>query len=204
MSEEKTLNYYDQHAREWAEKHHGFDETSFWKPWMEKLQKYLPSGKLIEIGSGTGKDAANLVALGFDYVGTDASQGLLELARQRNPEIAFKKVRIQDLTEMFEEDMFDGFWSAATLLHIPKNEIDLALSNIHNVVKHDGFGFISVKEGTEEKEDENGRFYAYYTMEEFSNTLSSNSFEIKETETVTSPDGTVWLLYIVRIGVTNS
>ena len=148
----RTIDYYDTNAKKWSEVHHGDEQESYWKVEMDIFHKFLPSGKVLEVGSGSGKDASALLGLGYDYVGTDASRGLLEIAQKRNPGVEFRNKAVQDLD--FEDDRFDGFWTAATLLHIPKNEIDDARQNIVRVVRQNSVGFISVKAGAGEREDE--------------------------------------------------
>jgi SAM-dependent methyltransferase len=198
-AEEKTLKYYDENAQEWGEAHHGFEEVTFWKEEMERFHEELPSGKVLEIGSGTGKDAANLIRLGYDYVGTDASSGLLKLARKRNPGASFKNVRVQDLTDHFSENEFDGFWTAATLLHIPHDEINGSLENINNVVRNGGIGFISIKQGEGELEDETGRLFAYHTLDGFRELLARHGFEILEKDVQPMSEKTTWLKYLVKV-----
>lgn len=198
-TEEKTLSYYDNNAEEWAKAHHGFEPESFWKDWMKKLHKLLPSGKVLEIGSGTGKDASNLITLGYDYVGTDASKGLLKIAQERNPNADFKNLRVQDLKDNFNENEFDGFWTAATLLHIPKDEIEDSLQNIHTVVKNGGIGFISIKQGEGELEDETGRLFSYHTQDGFADLLIKNGFEVIEKDIQPMSESTIWLIYIVKV-----
>ncbi|OGG07211.1 hypothetical protein A2872_00785 [Candidatus Gottesmanbacteria bacterium RIFCSPHIGHO2_01_FULL_42_12] len=198
-AEEKTLGYYNKHAKEWGEAHHGFEEESFWKDWMQKLHNLLSEGKILEVGSGTGKDASNLIKLGYDYTGTDASQGLLKIAQERNPNAVFKNIKAQDLHKLFGTDEFDCFWSAATLLHIPKDEINATLQSIHAVVKDGGIGFISIKQGEGEQEDETGRLFSYYSQEEFAELLKENGFEVIEKDIQPMSEKTIWLVYLIKI-----
>jgi len=79
-SEDKTVQYYDAHAEDWTRTHGGNIGHSYWKKEMAKFHELLPKGKVLEIGSGAGKDAAALIGIGYDYVGTDASRGLLKIA----------------------------------------------------------------------------------------------------------------------------
>jgi len=197
--EDKTIKYYDEHAEEWAASHSGLNEKSFWNIEMERFHKLLPQGKLIEIGSGTGRDAADLIEMGYDYVGTDASDGFLKLARDRNPKSNFKKVRVQKLAENFSENEFDGFWTAATLLHIPKGEAGESLENIYTIVKNGGVGFISIKEGEGEIEDETSRLFSFYSQDEFSELLKRHNFEILEKSLRVDSKRTTWLIFLVRV-----
>lgn len=194
--EKQTVSYYNKKAEAWTTAHGGNEEVSYWQSEMEKFHELLPSGKVLEIGSGAGKDASALIALGYDYIGTDASRGLIRVAQKRNPGAAFLPMAVQDLD--FPKGTFDGFWTAATLLHIPKARIDGALGKIKKVVKSGGIGFISMKQGEGEKTDEKtGRWFAYYSEGEFREVLERNGFEVLETQ-IRPTDKDTWLVFFVR------
>lgn len=194
--EKKTIDYYDRNAQFWTDVHGGKEE-SYWTVEMEKFHSMLPDGKLLEIGSGSGKDAEALLRLGYDYVGTDASRGLIEIAQERNPKAIFQNKNVFDLD--YPRNTYDGFWTAATLLHIPKSRIDQALRNINWVVKSGGIGFISMKEGKEEEEDVvTERWFAYYSQREFTTVLNRNGFDVKDTEVRQSERDTWLVFYVVK------
>ncbi|MDD2578360.1 MAG: class I SAM-dependent methyltransferase [Candidatus Dojkabacteria bacterium] len=192
----KTVEYYDNEANTWSASHGGDDDESWWKDEMIRFKEYLPNGKVIEIGSGVGKDAQALISLGYDYVGTDASIGLLELARQRNPLALFVKKYIHELDSSLGE--FDGFWASAVLLHIPRDEMINSLLVISSVLKKDGIGFITMKEGEGEQIDEKtGRLFTYYKEHEFRDVLESTGFfvlEVKKRDT----EKDNWLIFYVK------
>jgi len=193
---EQTIDYYDNKAADWSEAHGGHEEASYWQNEMNKFHELLPSGKVLEIGSGAGKDASALIRFGYDYTGTDASEGLLKVAQKRNPTATFRRVGVHELD--FPEHTFDGFWTVATLLHIPKDKIDEALQRISNQVKPNGVGFITMKSGEGEREDpQTGRWFAYYSKDEFQQTLERNNFEVIEEQNRQEPKD-LWLCYWVR------
>lgn len=193
----KTIDYYDREAESWSAAHHGNEADSYWEDEMGKFHELLPSGKILEIGSGTGKDAAALIAMGYDYVGTDASKGLLQMARKRNPKASFFLKGVEELD--FPEDEFDGFWSAATLLHIPKDRIDNALTSIKKQIRPGGVGFISVKQGEGERVDKlTGRWFAYYSQGGFADILGRNGYEVVESKVKPTEGETTWLIYFVK------
>lgn len=165
---------------------------------MERFHELLPKGKVLEIGSGSGKDAAALVTMGYDYTGTDASAELLKIAKKRNPQATFRQVSVYDLD--FPPHQFDGFWTTATLLHIPKGRIDEALQRIKTQVKSGGVGFITMKAGDGEKTDpKTGRWFAYYSKEEFQQVLERNSYEVIE-EKNRQGEKDWWLCFWVKVG----
>jgi len=127
-AERQTIDYYDREAETWTVTHGGYEKKSWWENEMAKFHELLPKGKVLEIGSGAGKDASALIAMGYDYTGVDASKSMIEIAKKRNPGATFLCVKVHDLD--FPAGTFDGFWTAATLLHIPKSRIEEALAKI--------------------------------------------------------------------------
>ncbi len=198
MDEKKveTVKYYYQEANSWSASHGGDDKESWWKDEMTRFNEYLPSGRILEIGSGVGKDAEALIRLGYDYTGTDASNGLLELARKRNPSATFIQRYAHEIDHSLGE--FDGFWASAVLLHIPRDEMRDSLLAISSVIKNDGVGFITMKEGEDERVDEKtGRLFTYYKEEEFRDVLESTGFSVLEVgRRDTEKDN--WLIFYVK------
>jgi ubiquinone/menaquinone biosynthesis C-methylase UbiE len=203
--EKKTVEGYDRLAEKWAGQH---NDKRFWGEEMDRFFELLPGKKVLEIGSGGGRDAEEIIRNGYDYVGTDVSNGLLKVARKRNPEEKFINTSIYDLD--FPDNSFDGFWASAVFLHIPKSRIGEALTRLRNVVKPGGIGFISLKRGEGEVEEvqtfEDGakleRLFAYYKDSEFSNVLKRNNYDVVESKEV-KKGNTVWLVYIVRVNKQN-
>ncbi len=74
--EKQTIDAYNTHANQWAQSRRSLGK---WSKENEKntFQSYLPNGKILEIGSGGGWDAQELIKAGYDYTGTDISEGLL-------------------------------------------------------------------------------------------------------------------------------
>ena len=172
---------------------------------MAIFKKLLPEGKILEIGAGGGRDAQELIRLGYDYVGIDVAEKLLAEAQKINPTATFLHQSIYELD--FPKHAFDGFWTAATLLHIPKSRIKSALRKIHAVIKPRGIGFISIKQGKGERieQDEpqipgdHRRLFAYYSQNEFKKILEDNSYQVIETHTKPISERTTWLIYFVKV-----
>lgn len=196
-SEQNTIDYYNKHADSWTKQHGGSIGESYWAKEMLQFKKYLPSGKVLEIGSGPGKDATALITHGYQYVGTDASIGLISVAQKANPGATFLCQTVQNLD--FPENTFDGFWTAATLLHVPKTQILTVLSSIGKCIKPNGIGFISLKQGSGEKhESRTKRLFSYYSVSEFSQFLNAANFEILKTDV--RPEKTdTWLSFFVKV-----
>lgn len=158
---------------------------------------------MLEIGAGTGRDAKDLTDLGYDYVGTDNSEGLLNIARKRLPNHQFAVQSVYDLS--FPEK-FDGFWASAVLLHIPKARINEAMQRTKSAIKPGAIGFISIKDGEGEKvtkhkfdsSSELERLFTYWSKEAFTKVLSDNGFEVLFYKYKPISEKTNWHLFIVK------
>jgi SAM-dependent methyltransferase len=194
--EQETVKTYDMHAADWSASH---SSTGFWQEELEDFRKFLPSGRILEIGAGGGRDAKELIAAGYDYRGSDISVGLLEEARKNNPGAVFDQVSVYDLNY---DRPFDGFWCSAVLLHIPRDKLPKALAAIHRNMRLGAVGFMSVKEGTGERmEDEGGRrYFTYWSDKDFSERLARNGFEVLKRGYRPMSERTKWLTYIVSVG----
>lgn len=195
-NEEITRQSYDKHAAAWSSYH---SIKKFWGEEFDRFYGLLPAGKLLEVGCGAGRDAKELIQHGYDYVGTDISTGLLELARKNNPQAHFEQMSLYDLD--FNEK-FDGFWCAAVLLHIPRGRIGQALRSIRGVIKPGGFGFIAVKEGDGEimeTTDGMNRCFIYWHDEAFRQVLKDNNFKVLHYTYKPMSEHTKWLIYQVQV-----
>lgn len=198
--EQKTIDAYEKNAKAWASSR---NDADYWQKEKRLFKKYLPTGKVLEVGAGGGRDAKDLIALGYSYIGTDISNGLLNEARINVPQAHFE---IQSVYELdFLEESFDGVWACAVLLHMPKNRIDEALKSIRRVMKTGGTMCITLKMGTGERfvsGDHTGgidyeRFFSFYEDDEFRSILKRNEFEVLKSY-VTDHSNKKWLVFFVK------
>jgi SAM-dependent methyltransferase len=195
--ESKTLEYYNKNAKEWLAKLVVGSDNLLFEDELNQFNKLLSNGKILEIGCGAGNDAKWFIQNGYEYTGIDASSEMISLSKSRVPNGAFQVVSIFDIN--FPDKYFDGFWSSLTLYHFPKAKILDALKKIAEILRADGVGFISIKEGTGEKfEEDRQRFYAYYSVEEFEELLKKAGFEIIQTGKKILGK-TVFLTFFVRL-----
>ncbi|MDA1316750.1 MAG: class I SAM-dependent methyltransferase [bacterium] len=197
--EQSTIDSYNQNATTFAKSR---DEEKVWILEKQKLHNYKPHGKIIDIGSGSGRDAKDFIRFGYEYTGIDYSDGLLSQSRINNPGVTFLKQSVYDLD--FPKNHFDLFWACAILLHMPKKQIDKALQSIHQIIKIGAIGCITLKKGEGERfveGDHTGigykRFFSFYLEDEFKTILEKNSFEILESYT-TDHSNKKWLVFFVK------
>src|SRR5260370_854 len=79
---------------------------------------FKPGGSTVDIGCGSGREVAWLVANGYPALGYDPSNGLLREARARYPEILFAAAALPELTGIPEAN-FDNVLCETVLMHLP-------------------------------------------------------------------------------------
>lgn len=199
-AEELTNTGYASCARQWASDH---SSPGYWADEMDTFHRLLPAGSILEIGAGGGRDAKELTARGYNYLGTDISPEMLTVAREELPTVEFQHRSVYDLETIGRE--FDGFWASAVLLHIPRQRIDVALRQIRTVVRPGGIGFISLKDGageTVENEDVHGvqlrRLFVYWTKADFATVLDRNGYDLVRYSYHPRSPRTRWHSFIVQ------
>lgn len=193
-----TKESYDSVSQKWHDTH---STSRFWRENFDKFFDLLPEGRLLEVGCGAGRDAQELIAQGYDYVGTDISMAQVEQARKNNPGATFEQASLYDLD--FPEP-FDGFWAAAVLIHVPKDRIDEALEAIKKNMKTRAIGFLAMKEGEGERMEvkdyleDTPYFFAYWQRDEFREVLARHGMTSLHEDYIPMSERTKWLTYIVR------
>lgn len=182
------------------------NNKNFWAAELKRFHELIPSGKILEIGTGGSRDAKELIKLGYGYIGTDISSQLLKQVRMELPS---QELYLQSVYELSFPGLpkFDGFWASKVLLHIPKSRIDEVLQRIKTVVRPGGGGFISLKDGNGEgleieswgNKKEHKRFFSYWSKEEFAKALNRNQFTV--VDYIYRPDSqkTRWHCFFVEI-----
>jgi SAM-dependent methyltransferase len=122
----------------------------------------LPAGaSILELGSGAGNHAAEMLARGFVLRATDGSPEMADIASRRlNHPVATMR-----FDELEENEAFDGVWASACLLHVPKEELAGILTRIHRALKSGGAFYASYKAGDGDGRDSLGRYYNYVSAE---------------------------------------
>ncbi|MEI6053777.1 MAG: methyltransferase domain-containing protein [Candidatus Saccharibacteria bacterium] len=178
ISEDKiiTKSFYDKNARNWVIKRSNLEAC---RAEFEQYRELLPNGKILDLGCGTGRDASLFLAENYDYTGIDLSDGMIDEAKKLFPAGKFEAMDLCDLK--FNDQSFDGIWSFAAYLHIPKKDISDAIKEANRVLKLGGIGYITIKKGNFESylgEGGSKRYWAFYGKNQFAKILQDNGFEI--------------------------
>lgn len=146
-----SIDYYNQNAEAF------FDATACVN--MEPLyQRFLsllpPTGRLLDAGCGSGRDAKAFADKGFSVDAFDSSPELAKLAS----DFTGQTVEVMSFLDFDRHHHYDGIWACASLLHVPEVELVQALQRLWHGLKPDGVLYVSFKHGTGERE-QGGRVF---------------------------------------------
>jgi SAM-dependent methyltransferase len=130
--------------------------------------------RVLEIGAGTGKDAAFFRDHGFDVVCTDLSPAMVRHCQAKG-----LTAYVRDFLSLdFPPASFDAVYALNCLLHVPKRDLPAVLQSVWQVLKPDGLFYIGVYGGNDWEGiapfdwHDLPRFFAYYTDEDLINAVA--------------------------------
>jgi ubiquinone/menaquinone biosynthesis C-methylase UbiE len=175
---ETTIASYNSTAEEYAIKTANLHP----KQAAEEFLSYLPkNGKILDLGCGTGRDAKIFTENGYKVFGIDPSSEMIKIARETAPDAYFSSADARNLS--FREEVFDGIWACASLIHLPKKDLPKALDGAYNVLKQDGIFYLDFKQGIGEGLTEDSRyggvekFVSYHQKSDIEKMLEDSGFE---------------------------
>jgi SAM-dependent methyltransferase len=106
------------------------------------------SGRVLEIGSGGGRDALELEKRGMSVRRTDISKGFVELLRESGCEADLLDPLTDDLTDPLRPGTpYDGIWACASLIHAAREDFGTVLRRLAEATRTGGRLHVSVREG---------------------------------------------------------
>ena len=98
---------------------------------LEQLQ-FDAASRVLDIGCGTGNYTGLLQKVtGAELFGVDPSQGMLDRARRKNPQITFRQAEAASLP--FSNGFFDFIYMTDVIHHIP--DVAALFAEVHRVLK---------------------------------------------------------------------
>jgi 2-polyprenyl-3-methyl-5-hydroxy-6-metoxy-1,4-benzoquinol methylase len=139
--DKKTLNYYQEHADELAERY-GAAQSGIAQFFHEA---FAGKERIIDIGCGTGRDLNTLLEMGFDAVGIDPCQELLDQAVKKYPKTRGKMhVDVLPHLKTVEKGHFDGILCSSVLMHLPEELLFDSIYALRGILKPKGRLLMSV------------------------------------------------------------
>ena len=151
-----TVQSYDSAAAEYAV------EAASMPAWVaEEIDAFVIElgdwGRVLEIGSGGGRDALELERRGISVRRTDISKGFVELLREGG----FEADLLDPLTDPLGDPRhpgipYDGIWACACLIHVARQDLPIVLARLADATRTGGRLHVSVREGDGEEVSTHG------------------------------------------------
>lgn len=113
---------------------------------LEDLARRLGDGaRVLEVGSGGGRDALLMESLGLDVRRTDVTPGFVALLREQGHACDLLDPLVDDLAA--PEGPYDAVWANASLLHVARTDAPTVLQRLAAVTRPGGLLRATLKEG---------------------------------------------------------
>ncbi|GAX91926.1 class I SAM-dependent methyltransferase [Effusibacillus lacus] len=166
----RTKQRFDELARSHAWRH-----TELTPGMVVRFTTMLLGERVLDLGSGAGRDTLTLKHYGVHAQGLDISEEMLAIAQQTVGEATFQKGDFRNLP--YPDDMFDGIWANMSLLHLMKKDLPVALAQVRRVLKDTGVLYASFLTGGEDGFVDD-LYYAFYMLEELHEIFKRAGFVI--------------------------
>lgn len=164
-----------------------------------------PGGRVLEIGSGGGRDARWFEEAGLAVRRTDVTPGFVDLLRGDGHD-----AEVLDPLTCADADLaaggpFDGVWASASLLHVARADLPVVLSRLATVTRPGGTLRLSLKEGDGEDWSVHGdvdlpRMFVYWREEPLRVVLADAGWVVQRVDGGTGNRGESWLAPVCTLG----
>ena len=140
----ETIEAYDRDAAAYAARTVAMPDSV--RADMEHLATQLgPGARVLEIGSGGGRDALLMEGLELAVRRTDITPGFVDLLRGQGHACDLLDPLVDDLAS--PGGPYDAVWANASLLHVDRRDLPTVLSRLADVTRTGGLLRASLKEG---------------------------------------------------------
>lgn len=170
------------------------------QPFVDHLERFAgllpPGARVLEVGSGPGRDAEALEAHGLRVRRTDATPAFVERLRRAG--------QAADLLDVLTDELggpYAGIWASAVLLHFGREQLAGVLGRFHAATEPGGLLAFSVKEGDGEEWTTQKlgapRYYVYWRQQPLVELVTRCGWQPLEVSQAAGPWAN-WLYLICR------
>ncbi len=146
-----TGTFYDREADSYAAATVGLDMSADYARFLPRVR---PGGRILDAGSGSGRDTLAFLNRGFEVCAFDASPSMAALSSR----LTARMTLVRTFSDIDERDRYDGIWASASLLHVPEFELDDAWDRLVQALGASGTIYASFKLGEGDAVGADGRF----------------------------------------------
>ena len=164
-----SVDWYNKNANKFHEQVVNLEVSSIYELFLAELSISSSAFcRILDAGCGTGIFTKIFLEKGYAVEAFDASVEMVKIAGEH----CGQKVRHLSFQEMDYVNHFDGIWANASLLHVPKSEINFIFRKFIKAMKMGGIWHLSFKYGSGERVSR-GRFFNDYDEEDLTRLIHS-------------------------------
>lgn len=192
-----SSNYYNRNAKQLFEKYQGLDSNKVHASWLKHLP--VKPGVALDIGGGSGRDAAWLAKRGWDVIAVEPATMLFELGQNTTNSLSVTwlddclpgLLKLQPYQHKFSLILVN-----AVLMHLPHQQRVESMENLVSLMAEDSLLIITLRQGP----DSEGRKLYQVPTQEIVKFAESKSLQVKTSNVLPDElkrDGITWQTIIV-------
>ena len=198
LSQAKAARWYDANVEVMVKNYERFSFEEI----HAGLLKHLPNPEslVLDVGSGTGRDAAALAEMGFDVTAVEPSEPVRKKARElhRHPNITWVRDSIPELKRILKGGLcYDVILLSAVWMHVAPSHRTRAFRRLVALLNPGGLIYITLRHGPHETLS---GFWEGSDDEIFQLTQEHGLFEVERTtaDDLLGREGVTWTRFILR------
>ena len=184
MSINPTIKAYDDYAEIYDA-----EVVDFWNNFpAQAIQEFvaaLPGKKVLNLGSGSGRDALLLKSAGLTVTCLDASRSMCKLTE----ELGFPTIHTDFASIDIKGQQFDGVWAYTSLIHVPTEQLTKTVSYLRTQLPANGVLFLGLIAGNDDQLVERAsmpgsqRYFRYYQSNEIDAIMRNTGYSLLYSDT---------------------
>ncbi|MET1058539.1 MAG: DinB family protein [Nocardioides sp.] len=165
---------------------------------LDRFAATLGAGaRVLEIGTGPGRDALALEKAGLVVRRTDVTPGFVELLHAQGHAADLLDPLTDDLLDPADPRQYDAVWASACLLHVARPDLPVVLSRLAEATREGGLFQLSLKEGDGARWSTHGnvdgpRYFTYWREEPLRAAIDAAGWSVVTLEREDGQRGETW------------
>lgn len=143
-----NIDFYNKNADNLSETYNSLSTEDVHSHILNQINK--ATGKILDIGCGSGRDAFYFAEKGYKVIGVEPAEKLLEKAKENHAHknITYINDKLPELENIKSKKKFDYILMSAVWMHIPSEQRKEAMNKLTSLLKPQGKMFISLRFGS--------------------------------------------------------
>ena len=198
------VNFYTTNAQRLSQQYDSLSPEQVHAGWLPHLPAVQPSSnQALELGAGSGRDAAWLASMGWDVLAVEPSSGLRDIGQKTTAKQSVRWLddtlpQLISISESYDSS-FRLILASAMWMHLTPQEQVLACERLQQLATNDAVIVITWRNQANERE----RVFHTVDTEQFGKYFNSDSRKSTVTITVSGDeggrDGVVWHCAVIKV-----